>query len=188
MKNLTRNQFIVLGYVVLSVIALIGATLWETQFPGDTYKWNSVLKSKELVYGAVHGMFNFITIVSWIAAVIVLSLEWGEDPGILKDYYINESNKPKKKNNNNHNSNQKEEEKEVVEEEKPFNYRKFLIWTIVVILGLYFLGCSKKIFNQSADMYNKSKICHNNYTQKVDEKKRFLRQTMENISCQRKHC
>lgn len=61
----------------------------------------------------------------------------------------------------------------VVEEEKPINYRKFLIWTIVVILGLYFFGCSKKIFNQSADMYNKSKICHNNYTQKVDEKKGF---------------
>lgn len=86
MKKLTQNQFIILGYVVLSIIALLWATLWETQFPGDTFKWSTQLKSNALVYGAVHGIFNVITIISWLAIVIVLSSEWAS-PGILKDYY-----------------------------------------------------------------------------------------------------
>lgn len=94
-----------------------------------------------------------------MAVTITLLFEFDPDNGLYKRFYLPDWKV-------------KDDDDEKIS--IGFSFKKrYIIWTLVVIFIALMYGWTKIWFIQGADMYNKSKMYHNNYTQMVQEKAGF---------------
>jgi len=147
MKKPTKTQFILFSLLIMGIIAILWSLLWNVHFTGDT------IDKGVTEFGAFHIIFNLITIASWFAIVVTLCSEFDKSNSNFEKFY-----------------------REEYDDNEKFNTtfkKKWIIWPLVILFLFLLFGWTKSWFLQGADMYNKSKIYHNNYTQKVQEKAGF---------------
>jgi hypothetical protein len=160
MKNLNKIQFIGLSYLFAIAFALLTAWVYGLSFPGDNI-YTDHYKEIHTSFGPIHTTSNILMILFSIISFIIISIEFittGET--FLRKYY----------NDNNNNNWSSTTEGSI---NSTFNFKKYIIWGIIIIFGFYLYDSGKNIINQSAKMYNASKKYCNEYVQKVQEKKGF---------------
>jgi hypothetical protein len=154
MKKLSKIQFILLGYFILIVVALLFSFTYEMDFYGD----------KPEKYGATHTIFNIIFIGCWI--VLLGSLISEQSGSKFYNYFYFEDDKKTNKSTDNSDS---------------MNYndnflslgKKILLWIGIIIFAFFLYGKIKVISRGLVFVYNNSKLYHNTYQQKVQEKVGF---------------
>ena len=167
MKQLSQTKFYLSLIGLNTILFLLFSLTWNIGFPNDYYyQWSSWL---ELKFGAFHTIFNFISILFIVIFYIFIIVDWGDRTylNMYKKYcnYFKEKEETKK-------------EKEETKMETKTNKFKFTWKKGIVLFALFYLftilfNFGVDNFKKGAKMYNTSKIYHNNYTQKVQEKKGF---------------
>lgn len=153
MKKLTKGQFLTLSFTILGIIAFVWAILWDVKLPGDT------IGSRGLEFSAFHVVFNIIVVCSWITLLVTLLTTFDSSVALYKQFYLSE--------------NEKKWDDETETSSVKINYKKWIVWSLIVIFGFMLYGWGKTLVVQSAKMYNKSKMYHNTYIQRVQEKNGF---------------
>jgi hypothetical protein len=150
MKKPRKSTFIVSSFVVLAVIALLWSLLWNVHFYGDSLD----IVGGEVVgtnFGAFHIVFNVLFIAAWLVFFGTLLGESIDDIKMYKRFYTTDKS-----------------------ESKSLHFdKKWINWGIIILILFVVFGWGRVIFKQTASMFNKSKLYHNYYTQKVQEKAGF---------------
>lgn len=163
MKNqLNKLQFIGISYVFVIAFALFTAWISGVTFPGDTQYTNhyeEVVKS----ISVVHFTFNVILVLIAIFSAIIVSVEFAStgETFLYKFYNNSKSRGDSYDNESNKNT------------ENNFSFKKWFIWGLIIFFGIYFISIAKNVITDSAKIYNTSKLYHNSYEMKVQEKKGF---------------
>ena len=133
-------------FVVLIAICnafLTGDIVNHYESRGDIYSWSWI-----------HCSLVTLIVLLFIASAVLLIWEMFDDEDSPLEYFYEDY----------------EKEKGDVKK-KPI--RKVLTWAISLILLCWGGGKTSNIYNEMIFMYNKSKLYHNTYQQKIEEKKGF---------------
>ena len=132
--------FLVLGITI---------AVCNIDFAGDVYPKDSCHSTFCWLHLMVNTFAVGMTFV--VACIIIIELvQWGDDKnGPLKFLYV------------------KPESGEAI---KPLPFKKIICWIITVAVLLYLFSVIKSAITDCKNIYNKSKLYHNTYVQKVEEK------------------
>jgi hypothetical protein len=150
----TRLQTQIGAFILLVVLFFITLWLYNTNF--------DIFGDKDKKWGWFHyGVTTIVTIIGIVWAIISFwELDSKDTP--LEFIYEDTENKYSKCDDN---------------DDKPFNIwksiKKWIFWIIVIILIFKLIGLTKTVYKDCKFIYNTSKLYHNTYTQKVQEKQGF---------------
>ncbi|MFA5207482.1 MAG: hypothetical protein WC428_02380 [Candidatus Paceibacterota bacterium] len=165
MKNFKITRTAVVIALILFGIALTFLNFWlfnETKIFNDVFVKDSY--HSYVSYGWIHMAINALVIIFDIVYLIYAIWEFSNDNPPFKSLY--------NKDEYNHRRRRDEEEKEP-KESKPIRWKRWIWFTIILIFLVQVFKLGKTIYNQSVFMYNTSKIYHNTYQQKIEEKLGF---------------
>jgi len=158
-KNLmSRTWAIVLGAIVSFLLIGITMALWDVPLIGDD-------DGAHLSFGAFHVIISSLTIgITAVFTICVIAdlVMSDEDKGPLSFLYKNYEPRSERT---------EREEKDTPK--KQINFKKIIWWIVAIVAAFYLFGFLKSIVIDCKNVYNKSKMYHNTYTQKVEEKKGF---------------
>jgi hypothetical protein len=166
MKLKITRTAVIIGMIVLLIgMIFLGFWLFDdyTHIFNDKVIGRDSYHAGESNYGWIHMSINLLMVFSYIVWLIFFIWEISEDRGKRAFEWLYDKNASL--------YNTKYETDEV----KPITFRwKRWIWIAIIIFVLFqIFKFGKTIYNQSVFMYNTSKLYHNTYQQKVEEKMGF---------------
>jgi hypothetical protein len=155
--KLSRAKFLTSGFILMVILAFIWGFTWDMMFPGDVFTPANDYNNADHDFGMFHTMFNLFTIIGWVVALIMFVAEWVDKNStalkfLYSDEYCNTTE---------------------AKDDKPFKFKKYLGFSIGILLGIVLINVSTTLFKGSTKMYNTSKVCQNLYQKKVQEKAGF---------------
>jgi len=155
LRKPTKTQFYVVEFIILAILLILFGFTWEWKFPGDSYD-----SSGDLSFGPVHVIFNFIIIISWAVITIwsIVAATGGDDSDFWERFYVDDDEYMSSDDDTTY---------------RPFRFKRPLFWILTIVFLFFGFKIGKIAVNQSIAVYNKSKMCHNDYNKKVQEKKGF---------------
>lgn len=156
------KSFVIIVFSIAVALCLVFGLLWNVKFPLDTIFtdhntgpfWSS--DAGELDFGVFHIIFNSVLFIL-IVGVIVFLIRVVIDDDDIKDKYINKPG---------------DVEEEDTAPKKKKIYQSFRFW-IGVGLGIILINVLSDVASDLKLVYNKSKVYHNLYVQKVAEKEGY---------------
>jgi len=152
MEKMSKRKFLTTSFVLIAIFTLLWAVLLQVKLWGDTGVSGALTN-----LGAFHIVVNIIAVIGILFFTISLINEGTEKRGttLYKHLYRDPAT-------------------EKDEDAKPFSFgKKWIAWGILLIFVVWFWGFGKGMLLSGAKMYNQSKLLHNAYTQKVEEKAGF---------------
>lgn len=154
MKKLSKIQFILFGYFMLIIAALLFSFTFQMDFYGDKPD-----TQYSMGFSPFHIIFNILFIVGWIILLCSLILE--QQGSKFYKYFYNNKIDNKTENTDTYN-----------DKFSSFG-KKVLMWVGIIIIALFLYGKIKVLSNGMIFVYNTSKLYLNSYQQKVEEKVGF---------------
>jgi len=135
-------------------------------FPGDHSDFGGIHILLNVVFGLLILVSTVLTLVNWFDDDVVLLYYniYHGIPGNKRDVEYHLIRNPIDTEN-------KDDEKTT--NVKPTNFKKYILYFIGIVILLYSFGGLKTTFKDCKTIYNTSKLYHNSYTQKVQEKEGF---------------
>jgi len=143
MKKLTRNTILLISFGIGFSILLLTGLLWDAKLFGDHYIEGVI------IYGGFHFIINVILVLI-SASILVTSLMEFADRGttFISNFY----------------------EKEL---SINFSFKKIIYWIIALCILYWIASAGIKQGLNMAKVYNMSKVYHNTYIMKTQEKAGF---------------
>jgi hypothetical protein len=167
MKNFKITRSAVITAWIIIGIMLTFLTCWlfsETKIFNDTLV-KTEYHGTEVSFGWVHIGINIILVIIDVVWLIYLIWEISDDSPPFKSLY---DENYRRKNSWRDTSNKEEEQPS-----KPIRWKRWIWLLITLILVINIFKFGKTIYKQSVFLYNTSKIYHNTYQQKLEEKLGF---------------
>jgi len=156
---------VIIALIVFGIV-LVFLNFWMF---GETKLFNDYIEKdrygSDLVFGWIHMAFNTLLAFFDIAYLIFAIWEFSDDNPPFKKLYDRDSY--------NHRNSRRDEEDKAETVKKPIRWKRWIWLAIALIIFINIAKFGKIIYKQSVFLYNTSKIYHNTYQQKVEEKLGF---------------
>lgn len=159
MKLKFTRKSVIVGMLLL-LIPMIFISLWL--FNNNTILFNDTIGGRHgSDFGWIHLGINTIAVLSFFVWLILFIWELVDDGdnSPLKSLYRDTKRRDKNDSNSVTVNN--------------WSFKKFIVYGLLIIFTLYSFKLFKTVYNESVFMYNTSKLYHNSYQQKVEEKQGF---------------
>ena len=150
--KITKNQFTFLWIITVIILALSFYFIRATKFPGDVSK-----SSDDFDWGYLH---SITAILYWIGVITILIY------GLVNSFDVTIKKLPKF-------IKSKDEIDETDNKKFMRKVKRVIKWGIFIIILIILYNIFGSFIKESIKMYNTSKLYHNTYTQKVQEKEGF---------------